>query len=367
MKEDSSENVQKPLNLNAGYVRSKMPEQRHSRSNTLAILIFAANIFAYLLTFGIIVFAPYWIIKIFAVVLNGFSIGGLFIVAHDACHGSFTSSRMLNHILGRIAFLPSLNPFSAWEYGHNHLHHGWTNFKPREYAFVPLSKQEFDSLQNWRKHVYRFYRTVIGVPFCYQIEVWWKHLIFPQKSDLKKIKTNVFIFDFSLTMAFLLLEIVAVLFVPQYLTKQSDFEIFSSFALVVLAVILPFAVCSCMVAFITLQHHTHSEVPWFDKKAEWNFFNSQVRGSVRIVLPRFIEILFNNILEHTAHHSDTKIPLYNLRESQHSLEKAFSKDITVQPSSILQLHRTLKICKLYDYDNHCWTDFEGNITAKIKF
>src|SRR5262245_49426695 len=35
----------------------------------------------------------------------------LFVVGHDACHGSFTSRRWLNLTIGRIAFLPTMTPY----------------------------------------------------------------------------------------------------------------------------------------------------------------------------------------------------------------------------------------------------------------
>ncbi|MFZ9667983.1 MAG: fatty acid desaturase, partial [Steroidobacteraceae bacterium] len=38
----------------------------------------------------------------------------LFLIGHDACHGSFFKSKWLNQIVGRIAFLPSMTAFSLW-------------------------------------------------------------------------------------------------------------------------------------------------------------------------------------------------------------------------------------------------------------
>jgi hypothetical protein len=49
----------------------------------------------------------------------GFLVVMLFVIGHDACHQSFTSSRPLNELIGRIAFLPSLHVFSLWECEHN--------------------------------------------------------------------------------------------------------------------------------------------------------------------------------------------------------------------------------------------------------
>lgn len=221
MKEDLSENMQTSQNFNAGYVRSKLLEDRREKSNFLAILIFSANIFAYFLTFWTIVFAPFWAIKIIAVGLNGLFIGTLFIIGHDACHQSFTSNRFLNHLLGRIVFLPSLTTFSAWEAAHNQLHHGWTNFKQND-VFIPLSKPEFDALPRWRQNVERFYQTAVGIGFHYQIEVWWKHLIVPRQSDFEKMNRRVFMFDISLIIAFLLFQIMTLFVAVPYLAAQTN-------------------------------------------------------------------------------------------------------------------------------------------------
>ncbi len=35
--------------------------------------------------------------------------------------------------------------------------------------------------------------------------------------------------------------------------------------------------------------------------------------------------------------------------------------------SIKAFLNTLRKCKLYDYEQHCWMDFEGNITGRVRF
>jgi acyl-lipid omega-6 desaturase (Delta-12 desaturase) len=70
-------------------------------------------------------------------------IARLFVIGHDACHGSYTPNKTLNKWIGRIAFLPSLTPYSLWEIGHNLAHHGFTNLKGRDYVWTPYSPSEF--------------------------------------------------------------------------------------------------------------------------------------------------------------------------------------------------------------------------------
>ena len=52
------------------------------------------------------------LLKIVFGIIAGFVTGRIFILGHDACHQSFTPHRNLNKVLGRIAFLPSLTPYS---------------------------------------------------------------------------------------------------------------------------------------------------------------------------------------------------------------------------------------------------------------
>ena len=80
-----------------------------------------------------------WWAKALMVVPASVAIARLFVIGHDACHGSYTKYDWLNKIVGRIAFLPSLTPFSLWDVGHNVAHHGFTNLKGRDQVWVPMS------------------------------------------------------------------------------------------------------------------------------------------------------------------------------------------------------------------------------------
>jgi omega-6 fatty acid desaturase (delta-12 desaturase) len=59
-----------------------------------------------------------------------------------------------------------------------------------------------------------------------------------------------------------------------------------------------------------------------------------------------------------------KIPLYNLRKAQTNLEDKFSDKIKIFENGFLVFFEVTKKCKLYNYENHYWTDFKGNATGK---
>lgn len=307
--------------------------------------------------FTALILAPNGLLKIILGLALGLGISVMFVVGHDACHDSLTPSTVLNRVLGRLCFLPTLHPYVAWELGHNQLHHGWTNLKGVDYVYPPFSPEEFRQLPAWRRSLERIYRTTPGIGLFYFLEVWWKHMIAPRAQDLARMRggARAFAFDAALVLGFLGAEaLAAVWFAPSGLAALLNLGC---------AVILPYAIWNWLMAFITVQHHTHPLAPWFKDVKEWTFFHGQIHGTIHVKLPRWIEILFHNILDHTAHHVDPKIPLYHLTDSQRRLENRFPKDVVIEHTSLAALRRVLRTCKLYDYDRHCWLDFQGRPTA----
>jgi len=79
-------------------------------------------------------------------------------------------------------------------------------------------------------------------------------------------------------------------------------------------------------------------------------------------LPRILELVLCDILQHTAHHVDAKVPLYQLSLSQKSLENAFP-EIVHEPFSVRRLFAIAKTCQLFDYREHRWLSFDGTPTT----
>jgi omega-6 fatty acid desaturase (delta-12 desaturase) len=285
----------------------------------------------------------------------GVFISALFAIGHDACHDSLTPSHRLNQLLGRLSFLPTLHPFTCWELGHNRLHHGSTNLKGVDYVYTPFSPGEFAALPAWRRWLEKIYRTVPGIGLFYFVEIWWKHMIVPRASDHAKMRRALFALDLGLVTAFLA-GVIAVIVGRGPGWREIILN-------VACAVVLPYAIWNWLMAFVTIQHHTHPASPWFKDPEQWSFFHGQVHGTVHLRLPRWMELIFHNILDHTAHHVDPKIPLYRLHDAQRHLEEGFPGEVIVMQGSIPALHRVLRACKLYDYDRHCWLNFKGQPSA----
>ncbi len=159
--------------------RESLPPERRRRSDLRGGLFFAAGASAYLLTFVGAFRLPTWWLQTACLLANPLGIGALFVVAHDACHGSLVRSGWLNRLLGRLSLLPAWHPVASWVHVHHTLHHRWTNFKGRD-TFSPFAKAEFDRLPLWRQSLERFYRSPLGVGVCYATDLYVQHLLFPR-------------------------------------------------------------------------------------------------------------------------------------------------------------------------------------------
>ena len=124
--------------------------------------------------------------------------------------------------------------------------------------------------------------------------------------------------------------------------------------------LVPFTIFCWLAGFFTFQHHTHPRIRWYNSREEWSFFKAAVLGTAHVVYPWPFNLFLHHLMEH---HVDSKIPLYQLGAGQRDLESAFP-GIVVETFSLTYLSRTLSACRLYDYENHRWLDFDGKPTTE---
>ena len=303
---------------------------------------------------GTVYFESIWV-KLLLAIFSGFMIGRIFILGHDACHQSFTPYRSLNKILGRLAFLPSLTPYSLWEVGHNVVHHGQTNLKGFDFVWAPLTLEEYQSLSTGRKVLERIYRSGFG-PFVYYIvEIWWNKMFFPSKKAMPATRP-AFLWDNVLVSSFAALWIAALTFGAMATNQSILLTILMGF-------VIPFIFWNGMIGFVVYVHHTHPSVSWYSDKSEWLRAQPFVSTTVHLVFPFKWGAAMHHIMEHTAHHVDMGVPLYKLKQAQAKLEEMLPGRIIIQKFSWAYYFDTAKLCKLYDTQRKCWLDFKGNKTA----
>jgi omega-6 fatty acid desaturase (delta-12 desaturase) len=330
-------------------VKQAIRDDDATRSTAIGVALVALDVSLYAVTLAGAVFLSGLPARVACAAAQGLAIAMLFILGHDACHGSLTASSTLNAALGRLCFLASLFPLSSWEHGHNHLHHGWTNLRDKDYAWRPLSLSEYDALPRWRQTLERIYRSASGVAFYSMVEIWWARMIRLPPSDRASLERMPHRFDRVLVGVFAL-------------TMIGMLSLVGTSALL-LGFVVPLCVFHWLFGLVTLLQHTHPRSRWFATRAEWSFYEGQVANTVHVVFPTIVNLILHNSLVHGAHHVDAKLPLYRLSGSQARLEQAFRADTIVEPWSLASHRRLFRTCKLYDYERHCWLDFTGRPTT----
>jgi omega-6 fatty acid desaturase (delta-12 desaturase) len=331
--------------------------QYHSRSNAPGIVAAAFDLAAYCVCLVLLVRQTWLPLRLGIAITQGMLIGRLFILGHDACHAALFRSRSWNQLLGRVFFLPSLTPYSLWEAGHNSVHHGFSNLKGKDYVWTPFSPDEWLGLSTRRRLLERFYRSPFGLGAYYLVELWWKRLFFPNPASIPTIRPS-YLWDNVLNTVFLAAQIaLVVILCPPHASRV---------AALVFAIGLPFALWNYLMSFAIYCHHNHPDCRWFDNRAEWSFYEAHVRGTTHTAFLGAFGWLLHNIFEHTAHHVDTAIPFYELRKAQKKLEALCGADVVrVEPFSVIQFWRQMRICQLYDYRKHAWMRFEDAVRQPV--
>jgi omega-6 fatty acid desaturase (delta-12 desaturase) len=296
-----------------------------------------------------------WWIKVFASLVAALWIARLFVIGHDACHGSYTPNKTLNQWIGRIAFLPSLTPYSLWEVGHNLAHHGFTNLKGRDYVWTPYSPNEFARLPWLRRQLEHVYRSGFGHGVYYMIEMWWKKLFFPGRKHVTTRRTSHLV-DSFLVAGFALAWIGGLTWWGVYNDK-------SILSLLTFGFAVPFFLWNCLMGFVIYVQHTHPRVAWYERRDEWSANAGYATTTVHIKLRRPFDGLIHYILEHGAHHVNMGIPLYRLKEAQARLSATLDERLNSEVFTWRYYWNTVRRCKLYDFAQHVWLDFDGRVTS----
>ncbi|MBC5782840.1 fatty acid desaturase [Ramlibacter sp. USB13] len=326
-----------------------------ARTTLLPVLLLAFDYALLLAAFaGAVLLDPLWA-RLACGLAAGFVTGRLFIIGHDACHQSLTPHRRLNHWLGRIAFLPSLTPYSLWEVGHNVVHHGYTNLKGFDFVWAPHTAEEYAALTPVQKALDRIYRSGWAPGLYYLVEIWWKRMFFPSRRQMPT-RRRVFLLDNLLVSAFALAWIGSLVAVAAFTDRDLASVLLTGF-------LAPFLFWTAMIGFVVYVHHTHTEVHWHAERGEWSRAQPFVSTTVHLRFPLRLGGAMHHIMEHTAHHVDMTIPLYRLKQAQAKLEEMLPGRIIVQDFSWRWYFDTARRCKLYDFARSCWTDYAGRATS----
>jgi omega-6 fatty acid desaturase (delta-12 desaturase) len=319
------------------------------KQNGYAVFLLIVDWIALLAMQTLIVVTDSLALQIVGALLSAVAIARLFVIGHDACHQSYTSSFKLNHVLGRIAFLPSLTPYALWEVGHNTMHHGFTNLKGRDFVWTPLSAAEYSALSRSGRIMYRLYRSIIGAGPYYFVEIWWRRMFFPNRKWMP-IERQGFMGDCWLVAGAFVVW-VGLLVLGAWAAGHGIV------GALLWGFVVPFALWNVIMGTTIYVHHTHPAVVWFDNKEDWMRALPYLTATVHLKFPASLGKILHDIMEHPAHHLDMSIPLYRLKRAQRVLTDRIRERMIVQRFSLGFFFDTVRRCKLYDYEHKAWMTF----------
>jgi omega-6 fatty acid desaturase (delta-12 desaturase) len=203
-------------------------------------------------------------------------------------------------------------------------------------------------------------RTFFGVVIHYAVVIWWPRFAFPCAEDRGGVG-RVGALERLTGAMFVLAQLVGGFELQARRGGTSPMrELVLSAGL---GVLVPFLLFTWLIGLVTFLHHNHEHVRWYDRREEWSFARGSLFGTVHVRPGTVIDRILLNIMFHTAHHVDTRVPLYRLPRTQRALEEVYGNRIIQSRFSMQTALETFRDCKLYDYRKHVWLDFAGHPTT----
>ena len=284
-------------------LRDAIPERcfQPSAARSFAYLAFDLAVIAGL--YAILTQTSVWYIEWPVLFLIGTMLWSLFVIGHDAGHGSFSKNRSLNTLVGILVHGAILVPYRGWQRSHA-LHHTKTSHLQQEEVFRACRRDE-DTL--YRKVIFRFgIFVLIGWPM-YKLGIRNITTYKPITGSHYLPQSDLYTSSVRVSWYLGLASVIG--FLAFYLGLGFVFG-WGFFAKYILA---PYLIYGCWLTFVTYMQHVSPEVPVYDQK-DW----TRLKGALATVDRNYgpFNWLTHNIGNlHVIHHIFPTIPHYRLQEA----------------------------------------------------
>jgi omega-6 fatty acid desaturase (delta-12 desaturase) len=288
---------------------------------------------------------------------QGAILTGVWGLAHEGGHQSFSDSEFWNNTFGTVLHSLLLVPYHSWRITHKR-HHENTGSCENDEVFAPSTRAD------WGTDMLRETPLAQCIGILLMLTVGWMpgYLVFGITGPAKYRGKNVN--HFSPTAAF---------FKPEeyWLIVQSDACFFSMLAVVGYAIktfgwgsvwtyyLAPLMVTNYHLVLITYLQHTATYIPHFRGK-EWNF----LRGALCTV-DRSFGFIMNHCLHHitdthVCHHLFSKMPFYHAQEATEAIKKVCGEYYLKDDTPIaVACYNSFKQCQFVEDDGN--TVFYKNV------
>ncbi len=237
----------------------------------------------------------------------------LFVIGHDAGHGSFSKSRSINTTIGILTHSAILVPYRGWQRSHA-MHHMKTGHFREEEVFRPCRAEEDRAFRKvlFRSGIFIF----IGWPMY---KLGFRNLTTYDPINGSHYLPTSDLYTTSVRWSWYAGLIVLAAFLALYIGLGFVFG-WGFFAKYILA---PYLIYGTWLTFVTYMQHVAPEVPVYDT-GDW----SRVKGALATVDRNYgpFNWITHNIGNlHVIHHLFPTIPHYRLQEATDAVRPLLGK------------------------------------------
>uniref|UniRef100_A0A0B7BBR2 Fatty acid desaturase domain-containing protein n=1 Tax=Arion vulgaris TaxID=1028688 RepID=A0A0B7BBR2_9EUPU len=238
----------------------------------------------------------------------------VFVAGHDAGHGSFSGSELVNTICGNFCHTFLFCPYYMWKLSHRK-HHKNTGNIDKDEVFYPVRKRDDQNTKlmpgfglglGWFAYLIKGYKPR-GVQHFNPLDPMFAHHV------LNCTLSLVCLIGWSMVLVHFIEVFGWGAFFYHYVVPDL---IFASYTVI-----------------ITFLHHHDDDIPWYGDNL-WD----NVRGQLSSVDRSYgwCHYLIHNIGTHQIHHLFPKVPHYHLEEATVSFRKAFPKLVNIRNEPIMR-------------------------------
>lgn len=320
-----------PDDITLKDVMDTLPKEVFEINNVKAWTSVLISVTSYALGLYFIAKSPWYLLPL-AWAWTGTAVTGFFVIGHDCAHKSFSRNKLVEDVVGTLAFMPLIYPYEPWRFKHDR-HHAKTNMLIEDTAWQPVWQKEIESSPFLRKAIIFGYGPIRPWMSIAHWLIW--HF------DLKKFRPNeVPRVKISLACVFAFMAIGW----PLIILKSGLAGWFKFW-------FMPWMVYHFWMSTFTMVHHTAPHIP-FKSSEEWNAAQAQLNGTVHCNYPQWIEILCHDINVHVPHHISPRIPSYNLRAAYDSIKQNWGKYVNEANWNWRLMKTILTRCHVYDKERY---------------
>jgi omega-6 fatty acid desaturase (delta-12 desaturase) len=292
--------------------------------------------------------------KIAGGVLAGLALVSLGSLSHEAAHRSMVRSRLGNKVIAVVSFTLILFNYRLWVYEHHVLHHGRTNVKLNNFL-SPLTLAEYRGLSRFRRALYRAYhsQTGLGILLYYLLNRWPSVHFYPGAWLPRRFHASAWGYT-ALVAAYAAALLALLVLVPQARNASVATALVCGF-------VLPYTIWFMVFSMTAFLQHTNPQLRWY--RDIGSMASPPESTAVHVGIPHWMNHLTHYVLEHSVHHVSAMIPHYRLKEAQSALAGVVGPRVITMRFTLANMRDVLRRCRLYDYDEHAWRDFNGELTA----